>query len=296
MSNIITKESIIEELYRLGVKSGDVLLITADLFNVGYFNKSKSQTVADWLEIFNKVVGENGCFIANANTKTFFRFKKNPSIVFERFAKTDVGALASAMVKIEDAVRSTHPTHSYIGLGHNVEKFLKNHTENSSSYEVIGNILEAGGKYLMIGTLDKKNAPQATHYVQEVLGITKHSPYKWLFQTYYKDEAGNLKIYTKKDYGGCSAGAYKLYGPLIVDNAIEIGRVGNTYGGLMDSAKSFDVIKGVLTKNRKAILCDDKNCTQCYGNYYYNTWRVIPFYIKKIFSLLFTDMKIKMGE
>lgn len=295
MNAQITKESLKYDLKKLGVNEGDVLFITADLFNVTYFNKSKSQTLLDWIDIFIELVGPEGCFVVGAYTNTFFRFNKNPNIIFTNDSKTDVGALSNAMLKYPGAIRSKHPTHSCVGIGKNVNRYLENHDTNSSSYKVLNNILLDGGKYLMLGTLDKKNAPQAMHLAQENLGYTKHSPYKWLFQTYFYDNKNNLSIYTKKDYGGCSSGGYKLYGPLIVNNAIEINYVGKAKSAIMDAKLSYDVIVEILQKNKSFIMCDNKNCTQCYGNYIYNGWRVIPFFIKKALDLILGNYKLKIN-
>ena len=99
----------------------------------------------------------------------------------------------------------------------------------------------------------------------------------------------------KKDYGGYSAGGYKLFGSLIVNNAIEFGYVGNAKSGIIDTQKSYKVIEQVLIKDKKFILCDDKNCTQCYGNFFYNNWRVIPFFIKKGLNLILGKNKLKLG-
>jgi aminoglycoside 3-N-acetyltransferase len=284
---MITKEKIIEDLKYLGIQSGDVLFVTADLMNVGYFNKNRTTTLNDWFEIFSILLGEEGCFVVASYSKSFFRFKKTKDIIFNRYSITDSGALSSAMINLDYAVRSTHPTNSCIGIGKNVSKYLDNHNSHARSYEVVNNIMKDGGKFLMLGTMDKKNAPQAMHLVQEHLGYTKFSPYKWLFQTYYLDENEEIRLYTKKDFGGCSAGGYKLFGPLIVNNAIKIGEVGNSTSSLMDATKSYKVIKDLLLRNKKFILCDNNYCTQCYGNPFYNGFGIISFYVNKLFRLIF---------
>ncbi len=283
---MITKHTLIEDLKNLGIQEGNVLFITADLMNVGYFNKNRSTTLKDWIDIFSTVVGEEGSFIVASYTKTFFRFRKSKDVIFNRYSKTDNGALSTAMINLDYAVRSPHPTNSCIGIGKNVINYLKDHDIHTSTYDVINNIVKDGGKFLMLGTLDKKNAPQAMHLVQEHLGYTKFSPYKWLFQTYYLDDMGQMRLYTKTDYGGCSAGGYKLFGPLMVNNAIQISKVGNAKSAFMDGAKSYQVIKEQLMKNKRFILCDNSYCTQCYGNFFYNGFRTIPFFIKKCLSLL----------
>jgi len=276
--------SLIDDLKNLGIKEGDILYITADILNVGYYNKNKKNTMSDWVDILSTVVGTEGCFITSSYTKTFYRWRKSKDIIFNRFSKTDNGSLSNALINLPQAVRSTHPTHSYIGIGKNVSKYLSNHNVHSSSYKVLENIMNDGGKFLMLGTIDQRNAPQALHLVQEVLGYTKYSPYKWIFQTYYIDENGEKRLYTKTEFGGCSSGCYKLFGPLLIKNAVEINYVGIAKSALMDSQKSYQVIKKILIENKKYALCDNSLCTQCYGNFFYNGWKIFPFFIRKIIS------------
>lgn len=280
--NVISKDSILSDLRKLGVNKGDVILLNADLFNVGYFNTNKTVTLNDWIEILKEAVGIEGCFVTVAFTKTFFRLSKKENIVFNRYSSTTSGALSSAMVKDKEAVRSQHPTNSFIGIGHKVNEMLDNHNESSMSYEVIGNIIKRNGKFLLLGTIDKKNAPQAFHYAQEVLGFTKFSPYKWLMQTYYEDKYGKKKIFTRKDFGGCSAGGYHLYGSLIVEDAIKFGDIGNAKSALMNAKECYEIIYNELKKNKTLILCGNKDCSSCYGNVFYNGFGVIPYFIKKV--------------
>jgi aminoglycoside 3-N-acetyltransferase len=284
--NEVTRGKIIEDFRNLGVRPGDVIFITSDLFSVGFFVKSKKDTLNEWVNILLEVVGDKGCVIMASYTDTFFRFKKNKNIVFNKYTRTSVGPLASFLIDHPASARSTHPTSSCIGIGHNVDKILESHTEDSLSYSVLGTIIDQGGKFILIGTLDTKNAPQAMHYVQEVLGYTKQSPFKGLFQTYYVDKEGNSRIFTRYDHGGCSRGGYHLYGNLIINNAIEFGYIGNAFSALMDGKKSFDVIMDALKKDRSIVKCDDRYCTSCFGNIYMNGFGVFPFYFRKAINYL----------
>jgi aminoglycoside 3-N-acetyltransferase len=292
----ISRKSIVQDFYNLGVVKGDIIFITSDLYSVGLYYKNKKETLKEWIEILLEVVGEKGCIIMASYTDTFFRFQKDKNIIFNRYSKTNVGPLSNFLIDDPRSVRSKHPTNSCIGIGYEVEKILDDHDENSLSYSVLGKIIEQNGKFLLIGTLDKKNAPQTMHYAQEVLGYTLQTPYKGLFQTYYEDDKKSLKIFTRKDYGGCSRGAYALYGTLIVNNAIFFGFIGNAYSAIMDGKKSFEVILEVLKKNRKLIRCEDKNCTDCYGNIHTNGFKVIPHYLRKILRIIKSGQIIKKGN
>ena len=278
----LTKESIIKDIRDLGVKPGDLILVTADLFEVGFFEKTRTETLRTWLEILLEAVGPQGTIIVAAYTNSFFRFKKNREIIFEKNTLPNSGALSSAFFYDSRSVRSKHPTNSCIGIGLYAHEILNGHDHNTLSYSVTGKIIEMGGKNLMIGTIDKKNAPMAFHYTQECLGYTLKNPLKGLGQAFYKDDNGEIKIFTRKDYGGCSGGAYNLYGSLIVGDAIRFGYIGKAKSALIDGKESFDIIIDVLKKNRRITFCDNKYCIDCYGNWHTNGLKAIWFYLRNI--------------
>ncbi len=230
-------------------------------------------------------VGDEGTIVMAAYTKSFLKFKKNNNIVFDTRTKTISGARAQAFLNDDRAVRSTHPTNSYVGLGKHATEILNAHTPHSESYSVMGEINKRDGKYLMIGTLDSENCPITMHYAQELLGHTLQHPQKNLFQSYYKSTEGSVKFFTRRDYGGCAKGGYKLYDDLKKQNAVTFGNIGCAESALMLGTTSTEIIKAALKKNRKIILCANKNCVSCYGNFANNGLGIIPFYMRYVLKL-----------
>jgi putative lipase involved disintegration of autophagic bodies len=100
---------------------------------------------------------------------------------------------------------------------------------------------------------------------------------------YYKS-SDNIVLFTRKDFGGCSAGGYNLFADLLINDSVHFSYVGNALTALMPAKRSFEVIKSTLSKNRKKIRCNNKECIDCYGNYLYNGLNIIPFYIKLLFN------------
>ncbi|GGH01699.1 hypothetical protein GCM10011416_20600 [Polaribacter pacificus] len=293
--SIIIKESIKNDLINLGIKEGDVLYLTIDTLNVGFFNKNRSTTLNTWLEIFFEILGEKGSIILSAYTETFWSFNKKKDLIFTRCSKTSNGAFSNFLIKNKKAVRSRHPTNSVIGIGGDIENILINHHEHSKAYSVFKELISRKAKFLMIGTLDNKNTPQAMHYCQELLGHNDHFFGKGFIQTYYYDINNVLKLFTLKDSGGCSRGGYKLYGPLILNKAIEFGYVGNAFSAIMDGEYSKNVILKELKNNKNLIQCDNKYCISCYGSFYKNGFKVIPFYIRKIIEQIKKILNKKYG-
>jgi aminoglycoside 3-N-acetyltransferase len=282
---IVSRESIKNDMINLGITSGDTLYIAADLFKTGLFIRNLKETFRIWIELLIEIVGPDGTIIVPAYTNMFIRFKKNKNLIFDKHTPPTSGSLSMAFFNDNRSIRSKHPTNSYFGIGSNAHLILDDHDHNKLSYYPIGKIMELGGKILMMGTVDKINAPGIFHYAQEFLGHTMHHPYRGLFQVYYKDAGGKINLFTKLDNGGCSRGGYHLYGSLIVNDAVKFGYIGNGMSALLDSRKSFEIVTEILKNNRKIVLCDDKLCTSCYGRWSYNGIRVIWFYIKKYIFL-----------
>jgi aminoglycoside 3-N-acetyltransferase len=276
-----TVESVLEQLAKLGVRQGDVLFVTADLLRVGFFVKNRSETMQALVDLLRQAVGEQGTIVAAAYTPVFFRFKKDPRVLFSPDAPTTAGALPTALLSDPRSVRSRHPSNSCVAIGKEAMDILQAHDENSMCYSVLGQIVRRGGKHLMLGTIDRKNAPLGLHYAQELLGITKTEPTVGMFQSYYLDATDQRRLFTKWDVGGCSRGGYKMLGHLLLENAMTLGRVGNAPTALIDAEKSTSIAKIALSADRRAFICDDPWCLSCKGRWSVSGLSTPAFYFKK---------------
>lgn len=276
-----TIQSVLEQLAALGVRHGDVLFVTADLLQVDLFFKSRGETMSAWVDLLTQAVGAQGTVIAAAYTPVFFRLRKDARVVFTHKTQTTAGALSTAMLRDPRSLRSLHPTNSCVAIGREAEDILRGHDHNSLCYSVLGQIVQRGGKHLMLGTVDRMNAPLGLHYAQELLGITKTEPSVGMFQTYYIDSLGQSQLFTKWDVGGCSRGGYKMLGHLLVENKMTLGRVGNAQTALIDAQKSTSIAQIALTADRRAFICDDPWCTSCRGRWSVSGLTTPAFYFKK---------------
>jgi aminoglycoside 3-N-acetyltransferase len=276
-----TVESVLEQLAALGVCKGDVLFVTADLLRVGLFFKNRSETMRAWVDLLTQAVGYEGTVVAAAYTPVFFRLRKDARVLFTLDASTTAGALPTALLSDPRSLRSHHPSNSCVAIGREAEEILRGHDQNSLSYSVLGQIVQRGGKHLMLGTMDRKNAPLGLHYAQELLGITKTEPTVGMFQTYYLDASGQPQLFTKWDVGGCSRGGYKMLGHLLLEGAMTLGRVGNAQTALIDAQKSTSIAQIALAADRRAFICDDPWCTSCRGRWSVSGLTTPAFYFKK---------------
>lgn len=288
----ITKETIIRDLQLLGINSGDTVAITADLLNVGFFNKNKKKTIETWIEILLECVGQNGTIIVPAYTHSFLYFKQKKDVIFHRFSFSTSGDLANGIINDTRSFRSSHPTNSIVAIGDKAFDITSKHGTDALSFSYMGDVIRFNGKFLMLGTVDKKNCPHSMHYAQEVLGQTKRNVFSFFTQySYYYDAEGSVKLYKRSDLGACSEGGYKVFGDLIVNNAIKFGLVGNGFSAIMDAKTSFDVVLSILGKNPEFIKCNNKTCYSCYGRFYNSGFGIIPFYLYRLYLSLINKLK-----
>lgn len=294
MTRKYSVETLSSEIAALGVRKDDVIFISADLLKVRYFNRSTEQTYKDWLEILRAAVGPGGTIVIPAYTPTFSRFKKNPAIVFDVDSEPSAGALSKAVHLFGGAARSLHPTNSCFAIGPMAQYILHGHDHTASSYLPYHRVLELSGKNLMIGTVDKSNGPMAFHLVQENLGHTLKHPSNYLRQTYFKDpESLQIRLFTRRDVGGCTRGGYNLMGRHLIEGAMTLGNIGAGLSACIDIRKSAQIIEDVLTNNPRLIRCDHKDCVSCYGRFVYNGLGALDFWPKKIANKLLPKQGLK---
>ena len=66
------------------IREGDLIFLSGNLGRSGYFNKTKTHTAEDWIDILLNFVGSKGTLIKSSFKKAFKRFKKNSKIIFTK--------------------------------------------------------------------------------------------------------------------------------------------------------------------------------------------------------------------
>lgn len=281
-----TKDSILRDIHELGIRHGDTVHVLADLLKVGYFEKSREYTLRAWIDILLEAVGEKGTITIAAYNGGFLRFtgfmRKN-RFVFDRYCESDSGALSKAFVNDERAVRSKHPTNSIVGIGFNAHRILDSHDHNALSYAPAGEIIKLKGKNLLLGTVDSRNFPPLTfHYSEECLGVTLRHPLSGFTQQYFRDDEGNIRLFTRYGLGGCTRNFINLFGSFIANDAVKFGYIGRGRSAVIDMKKSFDIIYDLMKENWNYFRCSDPRCLSCHGRGVKKVVKVPVLYAKTI--------------
>lgn len=272
-------EKLKNDLRDMGVKKGDVLLVRADLGTIGKLNTKKRE---DYINFLLEAVGESGTIIGLSFTMSFF-LKKNKNIIFDGTNKSYTGAFSNTMLKHPKAVRSLHPTNSYVAIGKDAEYILDNHDENSGAYEPIRKIIALNGKMILIGCVDSSPGFTTTHLAEVDLGLHRKIIFPSLNASYFKSE-GEIKLFKRKDLGSCSSTFYRFYGFYVKNKLLIQGRIGNAYSVIIDAKDAYRLDLTILRNNSKITLCNQKLCMLCRARRWDNLLDMPLFLIRKLFK------------
>ncbi len=149
----ITKQKLVEDLQKIGIKKNDSVLVHSSLSKIG-FVEGGAKTLVDALF---EVVGENGTllfptFPAKGRNKThleqhpFFDIKNTPS---------QMGSVTEYFRKLNGVYRSFHPTDCVAAKGSLAEYFTNSHFGQLTPYNEhspFRKLCNKNGKILMLGT------------------------------------------------------------------------------------------------------------------------------------------------
>jgi len=277
----ITKQELMAGLQKMGIGEGDILVIAADLGEIGLVEGSPQDTI---LNALLETVGESGTIVGPCFTRHFFMHEIDKKYVFDIHKPPTSGSLSRIMLEHPKSERSLHPTNSFVAIGAKAKQILAGHDKNSLSYDPVGKAVDLNAKMLLIGCVASSPGFFTVHYAQQALGLTHKRFLKPKRGVYYKDNNGEVKLFIKKDFGGCAKGCYKFYSYYVMDGGLTTGRMGNANCIAMDGKRAFDVAYNILKENPRFALCDDPLCGSCRASWSFNKRDYIPYYLRKIFT------------
>lgn len=267
------------DLEKLGIKKGDILLVRADLGQIGKVDTKEKQ---DYVNFILDTIGEEGTLVGLSFTNSFF-IKKNKNLIFDGKNKSYTGAFVNIMLNHSKALRSQHPTNSYVAIGKYAEYITKDHNEFSGAYEPIRKIIELNGKMLLIGCVSSSPGFTTTHLAEVDLGLHKRIILPSLDGVYYKKN-NEIKIFKRKDVGSCSSTFYKFYSFYVKNELLFQGYVGNAYTVLADAKKIYRLDLEILKKNSKITICHNPRCMLCRARRWDNLIDMPIFIIRYLYT------------
>lgn len=109
----VTKQMIVDDLRKLGLKDGDAVLVHSSLSRIGYV-EGGAETVIDALI---EAVGDTGTVLVPTLTGSEKLSAENPPVFDVRTTPCWTGTIPETFRKRPNAIRSLHPTHSVAAIG-----------------------------------------------------------------------------------------------------------------------------------------------------------------------------------
>lgn len=258
MSRLIEKE-LIDQFLRIGICSGDVILIRASIGSVGRIEGGADSFINALLN----VVGSEGTIVSLAFTNSTFLKKPNISDAFDLKKESYAGALPNAMIRQKDAFRSRHPTCSYVAIGKFAKEITEDHDENSLAYEPIRKIINLSGKCMLVGCVGSSPGFTTAHLAEADLGMSSLAIFPKLKSVYYRGENGETHLFRRKDPGLCSNSFSKFYAFYVEKEILKVGFIGRAYSILATAKECYDIEYEILSKNKKFNICGSADCFTC---------------------------------
>ena len=269
------------QLNKIGLKNGDTLFVKADLIAIGELSRNS----IDYVRVFLDILGDKGTLVGAAFTNNTFIIK-NKNYIFDGTNRANTGSFANIMLSHPKAIRSTHPTNSFVAIGQNAKFILNGHDHKSGAYEPIRKIIQLKGKTMVIGCVASNPGLATTHLTETDLGLHKRIILPKLNNCYYRNDDGVVSLFRRSDIGGCSYTHQKFYAHYLMYNILQQGYIGNAYSILADAEKAYVIEKKILRKNPKYNICDRPNCFLCRARRWDNLKDMPFFLIKKIYQKL----------
>ncbi|MDL2343213.1 AAC(3) family N-acetyltransferase [Deinococcus sp. MIMF12] len=236
---VVTPSDLDGGLAALGLSGAEHLIVHASLRSFGQL-EGGARGVVDTLAARAATV------VAPAFTYgTLLRHASSP--VHQRFHRDlrvsrDIGRVPQELVDRADAVRSFHPTLSFIALGQAAEQVTAAQTL-ASPYQPIGALYDLGGLALMMGVDFGSNT--SVHYGEHVAGMPLLTRYVPLGTGVHPTAFPN-----------CSA-AFGRVKPHVTGQSVTVG---NATLELYRVRDLVDATVRLVTANPEALLCDYSSC------------------------------------
>ena len=158
---MIVEDTLIADFLKLGIKNGDTVFIRGNLGKIGKLKKREY-----FLDALFSVIGETGTIVTLGFTKSFPFYRLDKNYIFDKNTLPYTGALGKLCLKYKGAIRSKHPTNSFIAIGKNAKFILDNHDERAMLYDPMKKIIGLNAKMLIFGIINESPGFTSVHYVQ----------------------------------------------------------------------------------------------------------------------------------
>lgn len=279
MMEKITKEKLISDLRLAGVVPGSILYVRAKMSAVG-----RTPSKATFFEALVEAVGSEGTLVLPAFTGYGKRWSRVPT-VFTPESPATSGALSTMGLAHPGAIRSTHPTHSFVAIGPEASWLLAGHDHTKPAFYPVARMIERDAIMAVIGCDSESPGFSTVHHAQELLGLSQRHLQRYLYQvtisTPDSTVSDETKIWRPAEVPGCSVGFRNMYKEYIRRQVLLISSIGQAYSIFGNASQIFKVDLDLLRANPRVALCENPTCLSCRVLRIYNL-RDVPMAVARI--------------
>jgi aminoglycoside 3-N-acetyltransferase len=247
MAASVTKQQIVDDLRRLGLKAGDSVLVHSSLSSIGRV-EGGAETV---IEALLAVLGPSGTLLMPS-----FNWLQP----YDPDQPSRMGAITEAFRRRAGVVRGLHPTHPVNAVGPRAEELLRDHVKSPTacgSDTPFGRLIATGGKILMLGVDHDRNT--AMHSVEQEV----EAPYLRDREASYLDADRQVRTVFLRHNAGPHRDFIGLDPLLCRTGAQVVGKVGGAVARLVDARAMREVMLAGLREDAALVLCDNPECEDC---------------------------------
>ena len=276
----ITKDELVADIQKAGIKAGDILNLKISLKSIGWVEGGAETIISAFLD----VIGPDGTIVTDSfvHVKPLKYLKRHLYLTDDK-TPSYAGAVANAMLKHPNVRRSKHPIQKFAIIGKYADDFADNHTDKSYAYDVLRRMAELGAKNIRLGDPNKVVGVGTTHVA---IGLLKYQQKRLKYGVHYSTADNPQKLFLVNWAGGCVAGFNKLFPKYKeIGSFLYEGKVGDANIIVSDMKKTLEWEVEEGKRNPQFFFCDNPACIDCRLAWKFSTG--------KLLKVMWANIKLK---
>ena len=255
----LSKDDLVFQLKKIYDFKSKIVNLKVSLRSIGHIDGGADTLIDALMEC----VGEEGTIVTDSFVRTYSIFSpKLYKSIADDESPSYAGALANAMIKRKDSLRSNHPVQKFCVIGKYSKELTSSHNRMSYAYQILQDISLMGGINLKIGSDSKVPGVGTTHVAIGNLGFRQLRLPTFVR---YRDSFGSLKFFSVNWSGVCLCTLNKLVPYYEYNNCILAkGSLGNAPVKVTSMKQTLEIeTELIASKPAEFLACSDSSRNVC---------------------------------
>jgi len=263
-----SRAQLVAHLQALGLKTGDTVFVRAAMRAIGPTTTDKADA---FIGALFDTIGPGGTLVAPTFTRQYPIWRRDIPFA-DADTQPSTGTMTSLLLTHPAALRSAHPTHSFVAVGPQAAAIVANHTPLTACFEPLRRVMAIGGKSLLVGCVSESPGFSTVHLAQFDLGLTRRHYLRLAYHVKLRGADGQPTFFSGIESPGCSYGFGRFYSDYVIDENFNLGRVGDAWSISVDAARAYAVEHARLAADPTYAHCTRATCVRCRILSGYNLW------------------------